>query len=91
VLPPSAPAIQPKSKNCFLAGTVDVDVDMSSTSPKIVHKELDLQMIKNTSHFMSPELKPTLMAPTQMQIKDIKLGAEASMMSTSSSKSNDVD
>jgi hypothetical protein len=65
-----------------LSGIVDVDMEMTS-SPKIVHKEHDpaAEVVRNP--LTTSTLKPT---PALFSQKP-----EASMISTSSSKSNDVD
>ena len=87
-MPPSSPADQPKrtSKNSYLLGPVDVDVDMTSTSPKIVptspkiiHVGLDPAAELVKSSLMTSIFKPT---PTLFSQKP-----EASMLSTMSSKS----
>jgi hypothetical protein len=64
-----------------LSGIVDVDVEMSSTSPKIVHKELDpaAELVRNP--LMTSTLKPTLFSQKP----------EASVLSIISSKSNNED
>jgi hypothetical protein len=73
-----------------LSGIVDVDMEMTS-SPKIVHKEHDpaAEVVRNP--LTTSTLKPTPALFSQKPEALFSQKPEASMISTSSSKSNDVD